>query len=580
MVFLLEIELPDGTILEAPDGSDTRKVVQGFRLRQRMASNPGEYDPNSAEFKAGYGPNSSEESSPLTEGFVSGVTRAMRGLGNLENDLLQMHPLTKTLSLPKKGFWQDEAIKEQDEVDSPLSKTRRGAVGQLLGQTAVTAAATAPIGGFGAVPKGASLLARTLGSAPMRAAVEGGIGGAALASPDEQGEGAAEGAALSAILDRAFAGGGRLIRGLIQKSDAAKELEHLAGQHGQEIFIPISQAADEVDTISRLGKQVFSEALPIIPGVKYRLNKQGRDASELTREMAIKEGLPEGVQLPTNPGRNVEDAVRVVQKGFDDSYAQTIKSYSFGVGQNFKKDLTKAMSLSSGAGTSVNRQTLTDLAGKVDALMQKFSDGSGVIDGTNLMYLRGEINTLIKKAKDYEKAPLEAALRHVDDMVEAQLKQGGKASNIADFEKYSALGPAEKIFRPVKEAAESTPETEGRFLFRTLARKGQGVPEQRAIGQLGAQTLDKPAATGTLTGRILANLGMAGAGVGAFMAPAATATAMVGGQVLTSKTAQRALMGDLKAQKAIASLLEMYPDRADDIERTLRQAAVSGSSGE
>jgi hypothetical protein len=569
----LEIELPDGTVLEAPDGSDPKRVVQGYKLKQRIASNPEEYGPNSKKY------------SPVEEGFVegtgSGMVRAMRGLGSIENRLINKHPLAKLIggiNLPRKDFYSDEAINRQTEIDAPLSKTRSGALGQMAGQTAVMAAATAPIAGLGGAAPGASRLARTVASAPARAAFEGAVSGAALADPNEQGAGAAKGAALSFGIDRAFAGGGRLLRGLVQKSQAAKELEHLAGQHGEDLFIPISQAADESDTISRLGKQTYSEALPIIPGVKYRLNKQGRDAAEVVREMAIKEGLPEGVSLPANPGRNVEDAVRVVQKGFDDAYDQTVRSYSFSVPQSFKGDIAKAMSASAGAKTSVNKQTLGVLSTRIDDLMKKFSDDSGVIDGSNLMHLRGEINTLIKKAKDYERGPLESALRHVDDMVESQLRQGGKASNIADFERYSALGPAEKIFRPVKEAAEATPETEGRFLFKTLARKAQDEPTQRAIGQLGAQTLDKPAAVGTLTGRILANVGMLGTGVGAFMAPLATGAAMAGGQVLTSKTAQKALMGDLRAQKAIAAYISAHPDQVANVERMLRQASVSGSS--
>lgn len=572
----MEIELPDGTVLEAPDGADIQKVVKGYKLQQRIASNPEEYAPNSPK----YSPVGDE---PLVEGTGSGMIRATRGIASLLNKTINAHPLAKMVggvNLPNKEFYSQEAADRQTEIDTPLMNTRKGALGRMLGETAITTAVTAPIGGIGAVKPGANVLARTLGSAPMRAAVEGGIGGAITSDPDEQGEGALKGAAISAILDRFLAGGGRAIRGLVKKSQAAQEIEQLAGQHGEDIFIPLSQAADETDAISRIGKQVYSEALPIIPGVKYRLNKQGREAGEKLREIAIKEATPDGVSLPANPGRNVEESVNVLQKGFDDTLDDTVKSYAFQVPSSFKNDVVRAMRASASPKTTVNSETLSVLSSKIDDLMQKFSNKSGVIDGENLLNLRGEISTLLKRAKGYETGPLNAAINHVDDMIKTQLKQGNVQQNLTDLQRYLDLEPAARAFKPLKEAAGASPETEGRFLFKTLARKATGSPEQRAIGQLGAQTLDKPAATGTLTGRILANVGVAGAGIGAFMEPTTTAAVMAGGQVLTSKVAQKALMGDLKAQRAIASYIQSHPDQIQNVERFLRQAAVSGQSGE
>lgn len=570
----MEIELPDGTVLDAPDGADVKKVVQGYQLQQRLVRNR-----ESAEQP--YNPVIQDDA--FVEGTGSGMVRATRGLGSLLNKTVNMHPLAKAIggvNLPNSEFYSDEAIQQQDQMDSPLAQTRAGSLGQLAGQTAVAAAATAPIGGIGGAAPGANVLTRTLASAPAKAGLEGAVSGAALADPTAQGEGAAKGAGLSATIQALFGAGGRVVSGLVKKSQAAQELEHLAGQHGEDLFVPLSQAADETDTISRLGKQIYSEALPIIPGVKYRLNRQGTQAAEKLREISIKEGTPEGVNLPANPGRNVEEAVRTVQKGFDDAYDQTIKSYSFQVPQTFRSDVVKAMRSSVDPKTTLNRQTLGALSTKVDDLMQKFSDGKGVIDGQNLMNLRQEVSAMLKKAKEYEKAPLKSAVAHIDDMVKTQLQQGGKKSNIADLQRYLDLEPSQNAFKPVKAAADATPETEGRFLFKTLARVSDENATQRGIGQLGAQTLDKPAATGTLTGRILANLGLAGAGVGAFMAPATTLAAMAGGQALTSKMAQKALMGDLKSQRAIAAFIQRNPDQVEQVERILRQVSVSAASGD
>lgn len=572
----MEIELPDGTILDAPDGADIKKVVKNYRRQQIIASNPEEYAPGSEKY--------SPVQEAFTEGTGSGMVRATRGLGSMMNKGLNAHPLAKAIggiSLPNSDFYSDEAIREQEQIDRPLAKTTAGSLGQLGGETAVLAAATAPIGGIGGAAPGANMLARTLRSAPVRAGVEGAVGGGALASPDEQGEGMAKGAGLSMLMDRMFAGGGRAVRGLVKKSQAAQELEHLAGQHGEDLFIPLSQAADENDATSRLVKQIYSEALPIIPGVKYKLNRQGNQASEKVREMAVKEAAPSGSALPARPGHNMEESVGVIQKNIDDTYKNTMKSYTFNIPQDFNKRLAKRIRKSAVGNTTVDDTTLNTTVGKVNELMARFSNGKNVIDGTNLLNVRSELTARLKRAKDFEKGPLKASIDEIDQvMADAQSYVADPKTFAKDFGEYKDLENTERLFRPVKEAADATPETEGRFLFKTLARKAENVPEQRAIGQLGSQTLDKPAAVGTLTGRILANVGLAGAGVGAFMAPTTTAAAMVGGQVLTTKVAQKALMGDTSAQRAVAAYLQKNPDQAENVERILRQAAVSGASGE
>jgi hypothetical protein len=55
----VEVELPDGTILEAPDGADPSMVAKNYLRGQARAKliqqNPGEYDPSSPEFRDRYG---------------------------------------------------------------------------------------------------------------------------------------------------------------------------------------------------------------------------------------------------------------------------------------------------------------------------------------------------------------------------------------------------------------------------------------------------------------------------------------------------------------------------------------------
>ena len=73
-----QIQLPDGTILEAPEGADIGRVVRGYRAHQQIASDPGQYDPNSEEFQKRFGPEST-----VGEAFSSGARRVGAGALNL-----------------------------------------------------------------------------------------------------------------------------------------------------------------------------------------------------------------------------------------------------------------------------------------------------------------------------------------------------------------------------------------------------------------------------------------------------------------------------------------------------------------
>lgn len=293
----LEIELPDGTVLEAPEGSDPKKVVRGYRLAQLKKANPGEYDSSSKEFQKKYGPvgagpdryiTGDDSDATMREGIGSGIVRATRGLGNLENKALNMHPLVKLfggIDLPgKEKIWGDQAIRTQDELDSPLARTTKGAVGQAIGQGATAAFATAPLGGLGAFGTGGGVLARTLANPLTRQALEGATAGAAAADPDHQGEGAEKGAAASVIIGKFLQGAGRAVRGLVKKNEAVRDLETELGSN--DLDIPLAQAASDEDMISRGVRAMYQEGLPNVLGVKGRIARQSREAEQRVRGMS------------------------------------------------------------------------------------------------------------------------------------------------------------------------------------------------------------------------------------------------------------------------------------------------------
>lgn len=588
----MEIELPDGTILEAPDDADVKAVVRGYNRARLKASNPAEYDSDSPEFKAKYGPLArgtrkvairgqglveEKEDDRFTEGIGSGMVRMSRGLGNLQNKLVNKHPLIKAMGgidLPGKEFYSDEAIREQDALDQPLAEDTKGMLGQVTGQAAVGTAATLPIGGLGGLSTGGSVLTRTLGSAPVRAALEGAVAGAGAASPDEQGSGAVKGAILSAIIDRMFAGGGRVIRGLVNKSESARNLEQLAAQHGEEIFLPISQAASTDDLTSRLAKTAYGEGLSLIPGVRGQLTRQADDATAAIRNIALREATPDGVTLPADAGRRVQESLNVIRQGFENIYDDTIRSYAFNIPETFGDDVAAAVRREI---PNVDDTTVGRVAEAAVEQMQRFSSGRPVIDGGNLLNVRDAIQELARRAPRVERPAMRIAQEQIEDLITSELTQGGARQNLADLARYGNLDEPLRHFTGLERASRAARARGGEFTMNQLARNASD-PVQLDIAQQAGAVLNQPAAGTSFTGRNL--IGGAGiVGVSALTDPITGALILGGGNVLATRTVQRALMGDTSAQRAIARIIQQNPRAVDRIAQFMRVvAAQSGDS--
>lgn len=556
----MEIELPSGQVLEIPDGADPKVFVDEFR-RQRREAFRQKYE---AEDKAKNNPTAGMSGmEKFRAGIGSGMAQVARGATNF----LLPDSLTPE-------FASDENIAEAKRLDTPLGQTGAGMAGQFVGNVA----ATAPVGmglnalrGVQGLGRAGQVLRATLSNPAGFAAVEGAATGALTADPGDRLQGAAMGGVLGGAMSKLAQGGGRLVRGLVKKSKEAEDLAQLAAQHGEDIFVPLSQAASEEDIISRLAKTGYREALPNIPGIKGRLTRQADEAAEAFRKIAVDEALPPGMARPT--GQGLEQTVKSLKAGFDKAYDDTIKSYSFNVPSDFKNDLVTRMSATAGPNSKINKVTLGEVSDKVDDLMQKFSDGGATIDGTNLINVKRGISDLIGTAKNHEKPLLVAADKMLDDLVETELKMGNKAANLADLKKYQDITPAYRAFTPLAGAVKSAAGKQGNFSFSSLARKAKNSPEQKALGELGAQVLDKSPANASFTGRILG--GAAIGGMGAYMSPAAALGALGTGYGLTTKTAQKLLMGDTGMQKRLAEALRKNQKLIRELGSATRRGIVT-----
>lgn len=591
----MEIVLKDGTVLQAADDADPAAVTRAFHIQQLKAAKPEEYDPESEAYQQknapvkyidapihmrGAGTGAAEGGGVRSQRMVdptieneraavgSGMLRGWKGLTNLA--------LPDSLT-PE--WASDENIQEMDKRDSHLPLS-----GKLIGNAASTAPLSGGISsalGAGSRAAGAgSALGRTLASPWARTAVEGGTQGAIFADPDEQGEGAAGGAVLGTVLRGLGKGGGRILRGLVEKSEAAKGLEQLAAQHGEEIFTPLSQAASDEGLISPLAKGFYKEALPIVPSVKGQIEKQSAQAADKLRGIAARESAPTGTPVPGDAGKRPLETARYLKDQFDEAYDQTVKSYAFNVPKNIEADVAAKIKALADPKTTVNKTTVDKIGAEVAALIKQLSSGKSSIDGQNLLSVKRELSDLAKQARGFEKPHYLAADKWIDEIIETELKQGGSKQNLADLARYQELTPAYRAYIPFGKSAEANADKEGRFLFRTLANKAKNSPEQQHLGQLGAATLDKPATSSSLVGKILGGAATGGAGIGAFMAPLATASVIGGGRALASKSVQKALMGDTKIQKMIAEILRKNPTLARRVGQFGKNAAVQTAVGE
>lgn len=142
---MIEIELPDGTILEAPDGADPSAVAKSYIAKQRrtetVASNPAEYDPNSEAFQEKYGATSG----------MSGVDKFMAGAGKSVVDtgrgLKQLGLEAVDLFRPRQvqdlivGSPAEQYRQQMDVVrsqDAPLMNSGAGLAGNVAGTVAST----------------------------------------------------------------------------------------------------------------------------------------------------------------------------------------------------------------------------------------------------------------------------------------------------------------------------------------------------------------------------------------------------------------------------------------------------------
>jgi len=484
-------------------------------------------------------------------GIGAGAHRMGAGIGNLL------------------GLVDDSTINDLDARDKNLRATGAGAAGSLVGEVA----ATLPVGGVlgaGAKALGRSALGRTMASLPGRAATEGALIGAAASSPDDQGSGAAIGAAGGGTLGLLGQGVGRLGTGLVRKSKEAKNLQLMLDNAGEQSFIPVAQGGSEGDFVSRLVKSGYKEWFPYTPGVRGQYVTQANRLGDSARNAALKEGDYLGVLAPDD-FKSPTVAIEKLRKANDKVYDSTVKGYTFRLDAPDvrRADMSSAIIRMQ---PDIDRTSLNNALDVVDDAIVRYSDGGGQISGNNLLNAKNFVSQRMREMKTGTDIK---ATEVAQDYLETILGQQMQPDDLA---RYRAANANYQNLLSLESAVDKG--SKGLFTPGQLASSAKtiGADDMRYIGETGADVLDN-------------KIGMPGAagrwGAEQMSGPLHNVFGQLAGPLglgsvnaLATKPVQKFAYGDTKLQQKLVEALRNNPNATEFAGLASRLALYNQIAGE
>jgi hypothetical protein len=195
----------------------------------------------------------------------------------------------------------------------------------------------------------------------------------------------------------------------------------------------------------------------------------------------------------------------------------------------------------------------------------RYSSGKSVIDGDNILNAKNAIGRLWGKAQGPEKPAVEEAQKYIDEIIESELKVGNVPQNLEDLQKYKDLDVPYRNYLVLRQAARAAKTNRGNLSPSQLARAARDPSDMLDLAQTTtAATKD------SVTSRYPRWVGYGGLGTIGAVSPQSALFTLGAGQLLSTKTAQKALMGDLDTQKAIIDFLNRNPSTLKELGRATR----------
>jgi hypothetical protein len=273
--------------------SDLLAQIQAAQQNQNAGAmshtGTGGFDPANSAWMQEYGPTSGMNTPELlAAGVGRGMVHTGRSIGNLV------------------GAVPDSAMAEEKQIDAPLLATRSGQIGNLIGETAVTAplgAGTgAALGKLGTV--GASLAANPIANA----ALQGGVQGLTTSDPGERGMNTGIGAVTGGGLGAGQSITSKLVNGLTRTPAAQKLVDQ-----------GISLTPGQLNPSGVMNQ--FEQAAESLPGAKQIIEPAREAAERQYQATIIGKGAAPGAP-PIKPSENVSDMLQQAYDSYKPLYDQ------------------------------------------------------------------------------------------------------------------------------------------------------------------------------------------------------------------------------------------------------------------
>lgn len=562
---MIEVELPDGTIAEFPEG--TSPAAMESALAKYKAS------PQAL-------PKQGEQYSPVGDKWADVPENMAAGAGRAVDKVLDglTDAYLRYRGEDRAAQGLKENVAEKRRLDAPLADSTSGKVGEIVGDVAMTAVpAGKALGATATALRGASRFKRGLAALGAAGGVNAAYEGTKIPEGEAtRGDNAAVGGAMGAAGQVAGGVLARGVRGAIAKSAAARRLP----QEVQDAST-LGQLADR-DTLSgrfasRAEEQIRS--IPLVGDFITNARKRGTDA---WRDDVLRGVAPDAANLPQ--GGSTRETVEAIQNQFGDEYRAALDGVRINPSSAFTTRLQRITNDPTSGLTPQQQQAARELVEDYyNHTFQLSPRGAANPPGASTA---GPVTMSAEQAKRFE-AWLSARARghrlanQPDSQAQANMYETIEGAWESAYRSQLPLATRQRLaptdarysrFKTAERAATAVGNEEGAFTPSQLlnAVKSRSTKPRFAAGRGQLQEAadagktvfqDKIPDSGT-AGRLL-NLGALG---GAVMDPTGTGqvlglTALGSIPMMTSKTGKAVAFGETRAQRLLQRL---RADRALD----------------
>lgn len=493
-------------------------------------------------------------------------------------------------------FGSELNIKAAESADKPAFEAPGGRFGQIVADTA----ATAPIGGpieagiakLGMGPLRRTLAGRLATSQPVRAAASGAVLGAVTADPGERISGAETGTALGGALGALQGLGGRLLSGIVKKSNALQNLEGdvtrsnaLPGAAQRDLFVPVSQGADPDSALSSTIGKLYRGGLPYIPGVATQLERQANAGVDTMLGTMLQHSAPEGFVIPGQATKDMQLSTQQVRDKYNEIYQNLRQVNNITIPKDFKQDLTARIQTADPQIPKSDVNAHVDMVYN-DLLHQAENNTNGKINGFNLKNTRDNIPTLAERVgrevpTEQKEGLFDTSKEYIDELFSKKLQQSFNLNNKPAQDiltAYKTNAPNYENFAPLEKAVKTAAASSGRFRPGGVAKGANDFTDIQGMDQNFKEVFGKSPVQPSAAARVAGYPVVLGA-TGYLGHLPGLAAILGGGNALATKSVQKALYGDTALQGAMKELAKRNPKLAAALGYAAR-SAVTSDNGE